>query len=236
MQWVISTDTIVEELPDEQDQVLPVEFNCTQFNDLARYADSTTHSVDVLRVIIDVLSILTIKKDNKTSSVQRFVLINKQTIRNEKCFADLIKKKDYTKKRPQMFYQKDQKITSLTDIMLSQKNKELLLQNLHEELKSKIFIAQVRPSRPRETDNYQLYTLNYYFEEVERNKSVKKLTSGSSDQQSSLITPNLNIVDHTSIRICLENKFNAPENAYEATEEDESDTDETKITKKAKLV
>ncbi|KAL3534240.1 hypothetical protein ACH5RR_002701 [Cinchona calisaya] len=113
-QWVISTNIVVEELPDEQDLVLPVEFNYTQFNDLAQYADSTTHSVDVLGVIIDALSILTIKNNNKTSYVQRFILINEKAIENEKCFADLIKKKDYRKKSPQMFYQKDKKITSFS--------------------------------------------------------------------------------------------------------------------------
>ncbi|KAL3519828.1 hypothetical protein ACH5RR_017977 [Cinchona calisaya] len=37
MQWVISTDIVVEELPDEQDQVLLLEFNYTQFNELAQY-------------------------------------------------------------------------------------------------------------------------------------------------------------------------------------------------------
>ncbi|KAL3520301.1 hypothetical protein ACH5RR_018450 [Cinchona calisaya] len=48
-QWVISTDTVVEEFPDEQDEILPAEFNHIEFRDLAQYANSTTHSVAKVR-------------------------------------------------------------------------------------------------------------------------------------------------------------------------------------------
>ncbi|KAL3509811.1 hypothetical protein ACH5RR_029212 [Cinchona calisaya] len=46
MQWVISTETVVEELTDEQNNLLTSEFNYTEFKDLAQFLDSTTQTVD----------------------------------------------------------------------------------------------------------------------------------------------------------------------------------------------
>ncbi|KAL3515712.1 hypothetical protein ACH5RR_022614 [Cinchona calisaya] len=37
-QWVISIDTVVEERENEQVEILAIEFNYTEFNDLAQYA------------------------------------------------------------------------------------------------------------------------------------------------------------------------------------------------------
>ncbi|KAL3529436.1 hypothetical protein ACH5RR_008758 [Cinchona calisaya] len=255
IQWVISTETIVEELVDEQDEVLPVEFNYTEFNDLAQYADSATHSVGIALSTRNDSVILIDPPEKEARQLKNWAT------RNEKCFTNLIKKKEYTQKSPQMFYQEGQKITSVADItssgaillstyisevlvhgmqkMFSQQfsklcrynvdlkdaegtitasvfaklgemllgynavqameyfkqNKELPLEQLHEELKTKTFIAKVRPAKQRDTDTYQHYTLDYYFEEPEGESVVRKMTIGCSQQQKLDAVKNLSMTN-----------------------------------------
>ena len=45
MQWVIGTQTVVEEIESEENCVLPLQFTLTPFKEFARYADSKTETV-----------------------------------------------------------------------------------------------------------------------------------------------------------------------------------------------
>ena len=45
LQWVIGTDTVVEEIDEDDSGVLPFRFTFTEYKDLGHYADSTNETV-----------------------------------------------------------------------------------------------------------------------------------------------------------------------------------------------
>ena len=103
VQWIITSKTVIEQDPDDED-MMPVKFNCTQFPDLAQFMDHRDKSVgmyvvyytyimnfnsenllqdhfalpDVLGIVIEAQDTRIINKDFKESVVQKFVLVNKQ--------------------------------------------------------------------------------------------------------------------------------------------------------------
>ncbi|KAL3532846.1 hypothetical protein ACH5RR_006367 [Cinchona calisaya] len=123
-------------------------------------------------------------------------------------------------------------------------NKELSLEQLHEELKTKTFIAEVKPGKQRDMATHQHYMLDYYLEEPEGESAVRKMTIGCSQQQKLGAVENLSMINQAPeqevsslrVRVCLENKFNVTKNAHEDTEESESDADDSKMTKREKLI
>ncbi|KAL3516945.1 hypothetical protein ACH5RR_023847 [Cinchona calisaya] len=136
-QWVISTETVLEEVTEEQNKMLTAEFNYTEFRDFAQYVDSKNHTVDVLGVVIDALSVFPVKKEDSTSYVQKFVLIN------EEFDIDLTNKSGTI--TASVFADLGETLlgfSTLEAMKSSVQNKELPLEKIHEDLKSKIFIVQ----------------------------------------------------------------------------------------------
>nr|XP_027120642.1 replication protein A 70 kDa DNA-binding subunit B-like [Coffea arabica] len=104
IQWVLTSKTVIEEDADDED-IMPVKFNCTQFTDLAQYMDHKDKSVgmyvvyytyimsfgleqllqerfpftDVLGIVIEAQDSRIINKNFKESVVQKFVLVNEQS-------------------------------------------------------------------------------------------------------------------------------------------------------------
>nr|XP_027121996.1 uncharacterized protein LOC113738929 [Coffea arabica] len=69
LQWVIGTDTVVEEVDEDGSGVLPFRFSFTEYKDLCRYADSTTETVDVIGVVVNASSIIPIHKDSASAFI-----------------------------------------------------------------------------------------------------------------------------------------------------------------------
>ncbi|XP_027101133.2 replication protein A 70 kDa DNA-binding subunit B-like [Coffea arabica] len=80
MQWVISTQTVVEELNEQGSIVLPSEFAPISFKDLASYADSKSQTVDIMAVVVDAMPVVPIKNDSQESFVQRFLIVNEEMV------------------------------------------------------------------------------------------------------------------------------------------------------------
>ncbi|XP_027171557.1 replication protein A 70 kDa DNA-binding subunit B-like [Coffea eugenioides] len=78
MQWMLTSKTVIEEDADDED-IMPVKFNYTQFTDLAQYVDRKDKSVDVLGIVIEAQDRRVINKHFKESVVQKFVLVNEQS-------------------------------------------------------------------------------------------------------------------------------------------------------------
>ncbi|XP_027060683.2 replication protein A 70 kDa DNA-binding subunit D-like [Coffea arabica] len=76
-QWTITSRTVIEEVFDDED-MMPVKFNCTKFRDLAQYMDDKAKSVDVLAIVIETLEKKTITTNYRESVVQKFVLVNEE--------------------------------------------------------------------------------------------------------------------------------------------------------------
>ncbi|XP_071920719.1 replication protein A 70 kDa DNA-binding subunit A-like [Coffea arabica] len=72
MQWVISTQTVVEELNEQGSMVLPSEF--------ANYANSKSQTVDIMAIVVDAMPVVPIKNDSQESFVQRFLIMNEEMV------------------------------------------------------------------------------------------------------------------------------------------------------------
>ncbi|KAL3527342.1 hypothetical protein ACH5RR_011998 [Cinchona calisaya] len=176
MQWVISTETVGEELTDEQN-MLTSEFKYTEFKNLAQFLDSTT-----------------------------------------------------------------------------QTNKELPLEKVHEDMKSKTFIAQVKAGKTRESDAFQRYTISYYFEDIQGQPITRTIAHQSS--QNTAIEPSKNLITNavfepsdnlitttqtgekqcssSTVRVCLAKMFDGKESSKNPTD-GESEDDELMKGKKPRL-
>nr|XP_027075654.1 replication protein A 70 kDa DNA-binding subunit B-like [Coffea arabica] len=78
-QWVISTKTVVEELPDDTD-MMPTRFSYTMFKDLAQFMEQKNQFVDILAVVISVLPVTSFTNEFGTGRVQKFVVINEEKL------------------------------------------------------------------------------------------------------------------------------------------------------------
>ncbi|KAL3521943.1 hypothetical protein ACH5RR_014777 [Cinchona calisaya] len=120
---VISTETVVEELTDEQNNLLTSEFNHTEFKDLAQFLDSTTQTVGISLATRNDSAILIDLPKKKARQLKNWAT------RNEKKFAPLIKNKEYQKLSPKMFYQQHKEITMIADLMPTMKVNFYLIVN-----------------------------------------------------------------------------------------------------------
>ncbi|XP_027167891.1 replication protein A 70 kDa DNA-binding subunit B-like [Coffea eugenioides] len=339
IQWLISTRTVVEELDEQATDLLPSQFTAASFKDLPLYADSKSHAVDIMAVVVDSMPVVPIKKDLKESFVQRFLIVNEEMIptvlslwnafvenegklitdqsnkhpvilcrrlkvvtyngislstrndsvvivdppirdartlknwacRNEKELLVVSNEKPYTNQSPKMFYGPQHKLSTITDVLPTEKvswvkcmfsfehilqkyyymacvkcrrltdadygctytcnhcnekqcrfdidltdhtdtitasifgeqaetllgftalqamdyfnrNEELPLNKLHEELKSKMFIVQLKPGNTKNDGSYQRYTVAYYFEDNAENTSFRCQSPVASKVQNS---------------------------------------------------
>ncbi|XP_027127757.1 replication protein A 70 kDa DNA-binding subunit D-like [Coffea arabica] len=78
IQWVISTKTVIQEINDDANEIMPVKFNYTKFTDLVHHMDDRNKSVDVLGVVIAALDRKTLNRNTKESNVQKFVLLDEE--------------------------------------------------------------------------------------------------------------------------------------------------------------
>ncbi|KAL3539149.1 hypothetical protein ACH5RR_002515 [Cinchona calisaya] len=229
-QWVISTETVPEEVTDEQNNMLTIEFNYTAFKDFTQYVDSKNHAIGI--------SLAT-----RNDSV---ILIDppKREARQHKNWFDV----DLTDKSGTIT---TSVFADLGEILLgfsapeamksSVQNKELLLEKIHKDLKSKIFIVQVKPAKTRISDTFQRHTLNYYFEDVTEQESNVNLVHQTSELGVVVPTENLAIPIQTAqkectssrVKVCLLKKFDATEIA-KPSKEDASEDSESSKKKKGK--
>ena len=105
IQWVISTKTVIQEINDDANEIMPVKFNYTKFTDLVHHMDDKNKSVgtslnelillclqyyyllfhyagsvftDVIGVVIAALDKKTLNRNSRESSVQKFVLLDEE--------------------------------------------------------------------------------------------------------------------------------------------------------------
>ncbi|XP_027185594.1 uncharacterized protein LOC113783610 isoform X2 [Coffea eugenioides] len=78
-QWVISTKTVMEELPDETD-MMRTRFSYTMFKDLAQFMEQKNQFVDILAVVIFVSPVTPFTSKFGTGRVQKFVVIKKEKL------------------------------------------------------------------------------------------------------------------------------------------------------------
>lgn len=79
IQWIISTKTVIEELPEDADMI-PTKFCYTMFKDLAQFMELNNHPVDILAVVINILPITAFTNAFGPGRVQKFVIINEEKI------------------------------------------------------------------------------------------------------------------------------------------------------------
>ncbi|KAL3521942.1 hypothetical protein ACH5RR_014776 [Cinchona calisaya] len=76
-------------------------------------------------------------------------------------------------------------------------SKELPLEKVHEDLKSKTFIAQVKAGKTRESDAFQRYTISYYFQDIQEQPTTGTIAHQSS--QNTAIEPFENLITNAAI-------------------------------------
>ncbi|KAK6919335.1 hypothetical protein RJ641_015239, partial [Dillenia turbinata] len=186
--------TIIEHL-NEDDDMMPVKFTYTKFTDMANYMDDKNKSVDKLGVVIDAFEKKTITKNSKESIVQKFVLINEQ------CRFDL-DISDSTGILPaSIFGDLAEQLLTFNAVEAMEhfnKNVELPLESLHKELKTKTFLAHIKPIQTQSASVRA--DANADSSITDQTQTMELITSGEGTSKS-------------KVRLCLMDKFGEAKNA-----------------------
>nr|XP_027102684.1 uncharacterized protein LOC113723902 isoform X2 [Coffea arabica] len=121
IQWVITSRTVIEPANDDDD-ILPVKFNCIDFNDLVSFMDDKEKSVDVLGIVVQALDVKHINRNGKDSVVQKFVIVNTEDRKNAQLLNDLVTDAAYMKYNPDFALKPDHKITKIILLKPTQKS------------------------------------------------------------------------------------------------------------------
>lgn len=117
------------------------------------------------------------------------------------------------------------------------KNAELLLEKVHQELQSKIFVAQLKAATARDAAGHQRYTIVYYFEDDTDTDSAEKSVKPNSQNISPDIGEAIPAVEtpgkqasSSKVRVRLDIAFERLENM----DKDLSENEDAGVTKKTK--
>ncbi|XP_071928880.1 uncharacterized protein [Coffea arabica] len=128
-------------------------------------------------------------------------------------------------------------LTALEAMNYHEKNAELLLEKVHQELQSKMFILKLKPTATRDRGGHQRYTIVYCFKDASSEESANKSADPDvqtiSQEIGTTVPTNAapeNQVSSSKVRIRLDTKFDQSEDANDNTSKDE----EPPSSKKAK--
>ncbi|KAL3518999.1 hypothetical protein ACH5RR_021588 [Cinchona calisaya] len=116
-------------------------------------------------------------------------------------------------------------------------NKELPFEKAHEDLKSKICIAPIKPGKTRKSNAFQCYTINYFIEDFQGQPPAGTIADQSS--QNATIEPSDNLITNKNNAplqqlFCLAKQFDGRESSKNPTD-GESEDDEPIKGEKSRL-
>ncbi|KAL3534282.1 hypothetical protein ACH5RR_002743 [Cinchona calisaya] len=112
---VISIETVVEELTDEQSDMLQAAFVYTKFKDFLLYADSTSEIVGIGLSTRKDSVILIDPPRRETRQLKNWA------IKNEKTLAPIVENKEYPKHSPHIFYQQQKQLIMVANLISAPK-------------------------------------------------------------------------------------------------------------------
>ncbi|KAK6934082.1 Replication factor A, C-terminal, partial [Dillenia turbinata] len=185
--------TVIEEIDDEI-TILPFKYDFTLFQDLGQHVNKKDAIVDIIGIVVEAFPVKTVPTKYSPMNVQKFVLID------DKCqFEVNLSDKSGVITRT-LFGELAEQILGLMATEAMKTTSKMHIDHIYSSLETKEYIIQIKPSKQKDKESQQKYSIMYCVEQedVENSSNLLAHPVCESSGASVLKEQGLNIHQYTT--------------------------------------